>query len=381
MQYLYNDNLGFKGVLGYNKAYGASSNNNQRSDDTSYSNFDWIGNENLNGNGLKVKEAYFLYFNDTFFDLKMPWTFSLGRRPSTNGFLANNREGFEQAKSPLGHAVNAEFDGLSVGWLLEDVIGVSGMHFKICAGRGLSNAVARYNMAAPDYVTDSTQSDDINLIGFIYTPYNDSQYIFKTMFHYAENLIGLESSGGSDLKDFGDLSGLTASFQVNGIGDMINDFLDEVILFASVSYSKTYPASGMPMLGDTESKTGNSYWVGAVIPGFIKEGESFGLEFNYGSRYWRSFTYAEDTVIGSKLAARGKAYEAYYNYPLIDDVFTFQLRYTYITYDYTGSNGFFGDASGTPIKMADAKANPSSVLGNFAVQDARAIRATFRYDF
>lgn len=42
-------------------------------------------------------------------------------------------------------------------------------------------------------------------------------------------------------------------------------------------------------------------------------------------------------MIGSKPAARGDAIEAYYNLPLIDEALTFQIRYTRIKYDYTGS--------------------------------------------
>ena len=92
-------------------------------------------------------------------------------------------------------------------------------------------------------------------------------------------------------------------------------------------------------------------------------------------------TYGEDTNIGSKLAARGNAYEAYFTEPLVDNVLSFQLRYTYIMYDYTGSNGFFGGSpdgyssgSGTPLKIS-ATGTPT------AVKEAQDIRAYLRYKF
>ena len=80
-----------------------------------------------------------------------------------------------------------------------------------------------------------------------------------------------------------------------------------------------------------------------------------GVEYNHGSQYWRPFDYAEDTMIGSKLAARGDAWEAYFTYQLTDAL-SAQIRYTNIDYDYTGSNGFFGNTSGAAMKIDDVKA-------------------------
>jgi hypothetical protein len=59
-------------------------------------------------------------------------------------------------------------------------------------------------------------------------------------------------------------------------------------------------------------------------------------------------------MIGSKIAARGDAWEAYFTYQ-INDALSLQARYTDISYDYTGSNGFFGNLSGTPVKIDDIK--------------------------
>ncbi|HEY5716294.1 MAG TPA: DUF3373 family protein, partial [Psychromonas sp.] len=167
------------------------------------------------------------------------------------------------------------------------------------------------------------------------------------------------------------------SMQVNGVGEFINDFLDDTVLFASASASQTLPDDGMAMLGSLDKESGYSYWVGATFPAFF-EGDRFGLEYNHGSKYWRSFTYGEDTLIGSKLAARGDAYEAYYNIPIIGESLYFQLRYTYIKYDYTGSNGFFGSASGTPTAMSEVSA---SGHGGMYVESAQDIRAMIRYNY
>jgi hypothetical protein len=60
-------------------------------------------------------------------------------------------------------------------------------------------------------------------------------------------------------------------------------------------------------------------------------------------------------MIGSKVAARGDAWEANYTYQ-INDALSLQARYVSIDYDYAGSNGFFGNLSGTSMKIDDVKA-------------------------
>lgn len=434
MGYKYSNNLVFSGQLSYNKMYGDTANHMQRNQ-SGFADFDWVVNENLQDNTLRVKEVYALYLGDAFLgNNDIPWTFSLGRRPSTNGFLANNREGFEKAKSPLGHSINVEFDGLSLSTKLEKVLGLTGSAVKLCAGRGLSNAKSRFDQAGLDYSEDmsATATDNIDMVGFIITPYNDGQYNVQAQIYTADNLIGMDMNdiamnavgaamtmdnaaamaamgaamgAGADqmqagmaaiaavpgsmqaamaqpypFKDFGGLNNVTLSMEVNGIGEFINDFLDDTRVFASYSVSETDPATGMAMLGSAEKERGYSYWVGVNFPGFV-EGDSFGLEFNHGSKYWRSFTYGEDTLIGSKIAARGDAFEAYYNLPIIDDVLTFQLRYTKIDYDYTGSNGFFGTASGAPMTIAEAQGMSQMFGTPSPVEGAEDIRATLRYKF
>jgi len=385
MGYQYNQKLLFKGQLSYNKAYGATALPNQRNE-SGFADFDWIVNENLLDNSVRVKEAYFLYLGETFMgNEKLPWAFSMGRRPSTNGFLANHREGFDEAKSPLAHSINVEFDGLSLNVKLDKLTGVDGSSIKLCTGRGLSNATSRFNPAGTDYAKDDSKTSNIDMVGFIYTPFNNGQYDIKAQIYYANNLIGLDqndiaTTGNFTFFDFGNISNATLSMEINGIGEFINDFLDDTRIFASYSVSQTDPSDGMAMLGSTEKETGNSFWIGINIPGFLDD-DSFGFEYNHGSQYWRSFTYGEDTLIGSKIAARGDAFEAYYNLPLVDDVLTFQLRYTYIDYDYTGSNGFFGNATGTPMSIDQALA-VSQMFGMPApVDNATDLRATIRYAF
>ncbi len=482
-------NMIFKGQLAFNKAYGATPVNPstgypQRG--FGYDTFDWVLNENLLDDTLRVKEAYWLYMSDSLFGTKVNWTASFGRRPSTDGFLISLREG-DKPKSPLGHAINVEFDGASFKFGLEKVTDISGMSLKFCFGRGLTNARSRFNFdgglaSKGDYSKDRTTLKNVDLAGFIFVPYDDGQYKIMTTAYRGFNVPGFTMANGTvvgnddgtmgidggdgmvgaikpvfdqtgtflgaqaaglnprvTMHNMGDMDGAAISFLMDGIGDGINDFLDNTKFFASVAWSVSHPdnkiegldlsafngfigkkpweiagdinqmmstnlstnpqdyadpqspasqqlagamiqaANGAPkvkegMLGSNDDKTGVSYWVGVNMPAVVTDDGTFGLEYNHGTKYWRPFTYAEDTMIGSKMAVRGDAYEAYYIQPLMKG-FSAEVRYTYFDYKYTGSQGFFG-AGGTPMTMDEARA-----MGMDPIDKADDLRISLRYQF
>jgi len=389
MSWAATENMSFTGQLAYNKAFG------QRSgfDDgyPAFETFDWITNENPYDDVVRVRSAYYFYRNDTFLGANIPWTFSIGRRPSTNGHLINMRDD-DPAASPMGHNINVEFDGMSAKFTVwEDV----GMYFKFCGGRGNSNANVKFfsfdqngsiASSAP-YATDAEDIPNIDLFGMIFVPYNDGQYAINTQYYYAKNLIGAVFGApvGTNpnptfkgMEAVGGMHAVTANVVISGIGDEWSDFLDDTTVFVSGAMSITDPDAGKSMLGSTDSETGYSAWAGIQFPSLLTESGRWGLEYNKGSQYWRSITYAEDTLAGSKIAARGQAYEAYFTEPLIDDVFSFQLRYTYIDYKWTGSNGFFGSATGTPVMISNLTPLTGSTV---TVDTAQDIRAYLRYRF
>ncbi|MEJ5168291.1 MAG: DUF3373 family protein [Arcobacteraceae bacterium] len=396
MGYAPDENNLFKGKLSYYKAYGDTANHSQSNTNPGYANFDWVTNENATDNTVKVKEAYWLYMNDTFLGNNTPWTVSIGRRPSTDGLGINTREGMKD-NSPLAHTVNVEFDGMSAKFDLDKITGVQGMWWKLCTGRGLTNATPRFQ---GDYAydgDDATSTKDINMYGFIFVPWDNGQYSVRTNWARAENLIGFDMNGtniygylngnpttigfGSTtttspiFRNFGDIDLATVMVKAEGIGNGINDFLDNTVAFASWAQSKTRPKGSM--LGSTDSKTGYSTWIGVDMPLLLTEDGRWGIEWNKGSKYWRSVTYGEDTMAGSKIAARGTAWEVYYNQPLTKALH-FNARYTYIKYDYTGSNSFFGD-DGAPTAMSVVEANPS--LYDDPVKEASDLRLSVSYRF
>jgi hypothetical protein len=367
MAYAPDQNNVFKGQLSMNKAFGADFlnpmvNGYNRAMSLGGT-FDWTGNEALTDNSLKVRQAYWLYLGDKAFGADMPWTFSLGRRPSTGGFLANLRED-DAAQSPLGHIINVEFDGLSSKLDLSNVTGVPGMSIKLCMGKGSTNAQPLFQTPTPYAEGDGSGIDDIDLAGFIFEPYNNGQLIVKATAFRAFDLPGqdaIPTMGGSMMnpsvslsasafQQYGDMDGAALSVLVDGLTE--EGYFADAKVFGSFAWSKTNPNTGSAMLGSTESETGTSYWFGAQLP--VDDKGVFGLEYNHGSEYWRPFTYSEDTMIGSKMATRGDAIEAYFTYQLTDAL-SAQIRYTKIDYDYTGSNGFFGNYSGASNKISDLK--------------------------
>ena len=372
MGYAPTSELLFKGTLAFNKTFGASPSNSNGSGmpqrGFGYDSFDWVVSENLTDEKLRVREAFWLWmptFNGR------GYTISAGRRPATNGFLINHRDD-DKAKSPIGHIINMEFDGVSISAKTGDII--EGSYLKLCLGRGLTNAKARFDQAGLDYSTESNNLDNMDLIGAIAKMYDDGQYTAFAKYYRAFNVIGNDmSSGAPVLASFGAMDGAAISFQTTGVGDEINDFLDETILFASFAYSRTLP-DGKKMLGSIDNQAGTSIYIGAQMPNMT--GGKFGIEYNHGSKYWRPFTYAEDTMAGSKMAVRGDAVEAYWTQPIIGKMFDMQLRYTYMSYDYTGSNAFFGDG-GTPMELKDAQA---AGMGD-PVETAQDLRVYFRYRY
>jgi len=374
MSYAATKELSFVGQLAYNKTFGERSMTSTANN--AFEGFDWVSNESAYNDELRVRSAYFFYSDDEFFGTDVPWTISIGRRPSTEGHLINFRDDVG-ASSPLAHTVNVEFDGASAKFGTEDLIGLDGSYFKLCAGRGMSNAEPRFSSAP--YSDQENATSNVDMIGIIVVPYDDKQYSSGFQYTYANNLIDLDPTM-SYMETVGGLHTATAFAMANGIGDGISDFLDDSMIFVSGAMSKTDPYEGADkhgMLGSFESKTGYSYWIGTQFPSLLTDEGRWGAEFNHGSQYWRPITYGEDTMIGSKIAARGDAYELYFTEPLVDDILTFQLRYTYIDYDYSGSNGFFGSPTGTPMAIGDV---PSFMQG-MVVDKAQDIRAYIRYKF
>ena len=323
----------------------------------------------------------------------------MGRRPSTDGLPINIRND-QTANSPLSHVVDVEFDGFSIKFDTQTVTGLTGSWFKICGGRGLTNAKPRFDMNEAAYAEDKDKNVDIDMLGFIAVPYDDTQYSIHLNYAKAWNLIGFDQeslyeynsaynsyltspsstnaynlqTAKPEFNDVGDIQFATILLKTEGIGNGISTYLDNSKAFASFATSKTDP-NYKGMLGSLESEIGTSVWLGVNAPcPILPDSAKIGFEWNKGSKYWRSMTYGEDTYAGSKIAVRGQAWELYRTQKLTDAL-SFGLSYVLMQYDYTGSNSFFG-ADGTPSTISEAQKT-----GQNPVKEAQDVRAYVRYKF
>ncbi len=367
-----NENLKATVKIEANNIFGMNDASNPQANP--YQNIPWVANETPDDINLRLKSAYFNYF----FGPDQALMFSAGRRPSTNGFPAN-LENNDPANSPVAHLINMEFDGFSfdignAAW--PSFFQNYGTWLKFCAGRGYSSANGTFNMYGLNYKrNDALRNMDFG--GFLFTPYDDGQYVLESENVWAWHTQGMAYDAKNNtygMVDTGSYFGENVIFKAYGIGDTDNDFLNNTTAFISFALSKTYGIKKGIMVGQDASgpvylkpHTGRSIWIGAQMPGY--NNDDWGVNYVMGTKYWRSMTYAEDTMIGSIAAVRGRAFDIYYNHQIIPHL-TAQLRATFIHYKHAASDGFFGMGM------------QPNVVDNMAyVKYASDVRAYLRYQF
>lgn len=381
-----NENLSFTGRLAMYKVWGDAT--DMRWNNGQYNSMYLDGNASAvpTDDKLHVERAYFVYKNELG---PIDWHLSLGRRPSAYGAGKENSENSTLGGSPLASIIQWNFDGASLQFNFENVLEfLPGSFIKFCYGRGYesdwgsSNAYASNNglIATPDV-------EDVDLFGIIIKFYDDDQYKLwyngargfgmtdgftgATVMPYTVtgmdyNLDGEYDEYQFDMNTFGSASRVEATSEV---GDMEwHSFMAQgdtygFNWFASYSLSKSHPdgrsASAMyqfmdmdRMLGSKDSKTGHSFWVGVMTPELPFTGGKLGFEYNQGSKYWVGMTGAEDDLVGSKIAVRGKVYDLYYHQPIVSDRLFMTVGYQHFDYEYTGSGSYLG----APVKIEDATA-------------------------
>ena len=332
------DGLIFKGKLAIYSTWGA------HIFDESTGLKDWSASSKPTDTVMRLKEAYFVYSNSIG---EQPISVSVGRRPSTNGFLANYRENEKSSGSPLAHITNMEVNAmmLKLSW---DRF-VEGSYSKFVYGRahtgdttgvyGLNNENGEIPLPYVDGEDNNGDDQNVDFFVFVGDAYNNSQYQVAYEWAHIFNTKGQQFGDPTTKKAAAGTADLfSLALKVEGIGDEISDFLDETTVFVSGAYTNYNAKDGYQLLGSNNggSQSGSSIWAGVIIPDGFTETGKFGIEYNHGSKYWTPMTWAEDTAIGSKIAVRGDAYEAYWNFNLFGVKYLpSQVRYTYAQHDYT----------------------------------------------
>jgi hypothetical protein len=285
--------------------------------------------------------------------------------------------------SPLATIINWQFDGASLNFGLEEVTGIPGAALKICYGVGYEGDWGNNSSLA------STQPsvDDVHMLGFIASLYDDEVTSAELTYARASDItdgftgltvmpfiVSREDRDGDGTDEYyftANSGGFVSRLEpMTNIGDweaaslLLQTNLAEkgpdMDLFLAGSWSHTKPSGisrnpyyeimGQGLLssnGRLESQDGYSVYAGVVFN--MPWDARLGLEYNWGSEYWFNFTGAEDSLVASKLAARGQVWEMYWHQNIVSDNFFFTLGGQYYDYEYTGS----GNPLGAPVKISD----------------------------
>ncbi|QLE87310.1 DUF3373 domain-containing protein [Shewanella sp. Scap07] len=377
------DNVNFAGRLSMYKNWGDST-GVQVFDSWRSFTMDGTSSGNTSGDWLRVERAYFDWKNIGGSNTYL----SIGRRPSTYGPPTHYRENEKRGGTPSGHLVNFNFDGATLGYNLGEITGIDGQVVRFCYGQGFESQWGNGEMFGDivtkdthlggfniDAINDGTNFLQFTLFGakdindgfkgtmafptqlagiFAPTMYQDMQkfsnFNFETRVQPSGVIgdmylggIGFAREEANDIKWF--ISGGWTRSESNGnagmFGGMLSDAVFEAQLNADGSEIIMMPAHS----DDKDTKDGYGVYVGVQIPAPLGK---FGIEYNYGSKYWTPFTQAQDDPIGSKLATRGHVGEAYYIFDVNPRMFI-KLAGLYYDYEYTGS----GTPVGAPQSIDD----------------------------
>ena len=375
-----NDNLRFAGRLAAYKVWGDSIGINFNKSGFQDVTLDGTSASNPHGDDILLERAYFVYDNEF---ANIPWYISIGRRPSTEGPPLQLKKNLPAVGgSPYAHVINWQFDGASLNFNLEEVLGIPGFDIRLCYGSGFEN---QYGTSSA--FLSEPETDDVDLYGVIGTLYEDylpqADLDLKIGYNYAiapnisDGFAGLtvqpflvnkdETTGrfsftSNEQNMFVsrvEPSTNIGDWQALSLGAMANTLEGNLDLFLSAAWSHTkaervsenplYEMLGMSLLssgGDLESHDGWSIYTGARYT-LSEYKAKLGLEYNYGSRYWFNFTGAEDNLIGSKLATRGHVVEPYYIQSIVNDNLFFRLGAQFYWFNYSGS----GNPLGKPVDV------------------------------
>ncbi len=308
-----------------------------------------------NDNTLRVEMAYVNWVN--IFDL--PIWISVGRRPTVDGPPAQLRYNYDSRfATPVALGVDWTFDGATLGYMYTDPWPGK---FRICYGRG-------YESGFDSHDNPTGGLNDTDLYGFSWDIINDTEA------HRFANLQFFRAADVPDMMESISISNNTTPFAVMttgtpnrvdasaDLGDIYHasfvymDRLRGIDWFVSGGLSRTDDRGrnflGYGLLTDPTDTTKQNHWgwaayAGARIP--IEQLRSkFGVEYNFGSRYWINFTPAADDLYLSKLATRGHVAEAYWIWDLPETPLSkyakafMRFGYQYYWINYTGSGSWLG---------------------------------------
>jgi hypothetical protein len=355
-----NEHLAFAGRLSMYKAWGDSTGVQVFNGQPASMNIDGTTASVPNSDAIRVDRAYFDWKRIADTGLYL----SIGRRPSTGGPPLEVRDDRLRGGTPLGHVVDFQFDGVTAGYVF-DTDKVPGLVVRFCYGLGFESGFGSGAvLKAP-----ADRLKDVHLGGLNVDLYStDRTFVQATVLRAWDVTDGFN---GLVVMPVDPVSGnptpgpavmrYTPSANLGDIdmGAILIERHDGPLhTFVSVAGMKTRPNGATTPFGGLLSDPFSvpvSHDAWSVYTGLRYDVKSsntqLGFEYNHGSPFWFNFTQAADDVIGSKLAVRGDAYEAFVSQTVGKNL---SIRLSGIRYDneYSGSGWHVGEPKlldGNPI--------------------------------
>jgi hypothetical protein len=306
---------------------------------------------------------------------------SVGRRPSTGGPPGEIREGRLRGGSPLGHVVDYQFDGITVGYAFGE--SMKNSIWRFCYGLGYESGFGSGDqLKAPADRLKDVHFGGLNMDLFS----TDHTFIQATALRAMRVTDGFNSlvvmpvdpvTGNAAPGPA--VSRFTPSSNVGDVdlAALVFERTDgPVKWFASAAGMWSHPQNTTTPFGGLLSdpfSTPESHDAWSVYTGVRYDfGKTqLGGEFNRGSKYWFNFTHAADEILLSKLATRGNVIEVYLNQQIGQYG---QLRISGLQYDYEYSGS--GWHLGEPKKLDDI-----AMLGFPTYKDMFNLRVAFGVRF
>jgi Protein of unknown function (DUF3373) len=352
------DSFSFSGRLAMYKIWGDSTGVQVFNGQPNSINIDGTTASVPNSDVVRVERAYLDWKNLG----GSNWYLSLGRRPSTAGPPTEIRDDRLRGGTPLGHVVDFQFDGATIGYVFKRMPGAI---YRFCYGVGFESGFGN----ADQLQAPADRLRDVHLGGFNLDLYASDRMLLQATILRAFNVT--DGFNGLVVMPVDPVTGIptpgpavirfTPSANLGDIdlGALLMERHDgPVNWFVSIAGMKSHaddvttPFGGLfsDPFETPQDRSGSSVYAGARYE-FPNQKSQIGVEYNHGSKYWFNFTHAADDLVLSKLATRGSVWEVYYN-QAIGSKAQFRLSALDYRYDYSGSGWHLGapkDLDETPI--------------------------------
>jgi hypothetical protein len=346
-----NEHLAFAGRLAMYKTWGDSAAVQVFNGAPTSMNIDGTSTSVPNSDAIRVDRAYFDWKRIADTGLYL----SVGRRPSSSGPPLEVRDNRLRGGTPLGHVVDFQFDGVTLGYVFDNEK-APGLIFRFCYGLGYESGFG----SGAELRAPADRLKDVHFGGVNLDLYSTDKTFVQGTALRAWNVT--DGFNGLVVMPVDPVSGNPAPGPAvmrytpsANLGDidlaalLVERHQGPVHAFASVAGMKTHPNGNTTPFGGLlsdpfsvpESHTAWSVYGGLRVD-VAKSNTQLGFEYNHGSQYWFNFTQAADDIVGSKLSTRGNAYEGYVSQVVGRNL---AIRLAGIRYDnqYSGSGWHVGE--------------------------------------